>query len=68
VQPSPVAATRLTQPSREELLRLLQSATGGISELARHFGCSRKQIYRWLDLHGLRGERAPAGDHDPSAQ
>lgn len=66
VRSRPEPATRLTQPSREELQRLLQTATGGVSEVARHLGCSRKQIYRWMDLHGLRSER-PTGDGDPAA-
>lgn len=68
VRSAPAPSFRFTQPTREELQQLLQSATGGVSEIARHFGCSRKQIYRWMDLHGLRGERAPAGDSDPPGE
>jgi len=65
--PAP-SASRLVQPTRSELQQLLQSATGGVSEVARHFGCSRKQIYRWMDLYGLRGERSPAGGSDPTGE
>lgn len=52
-------ATRFVQPSKAELERLLADANGSISEVARQFGCSRKQIYRWMDLHGLRDRSQP---------
>jgi len=29
-----------------------------VRALARHFGRDRKQIYRWMEAHGLR-ERPP---------
>jgi DNA-binding NtrC family response regulator len=40
-------------PSREELLRLLRTHHGVVAKLARAAGRSRKQVYRWLEHHGL---------------
>jgi DNA-binding NtrC family response regulator len=44
-------------PDRAELLHLLAQHNGNVSDLARDVGRSRKQVYRWLDQHGIeRGE------------
>ena len=47
------AAARLPIPSREELVRLLQEHKGHISRVAQAVGRSRRQVDRWLELHGL---------------
>jgi DNA-binding NtrC family response regulator len=41
-------------PDKEQLVALLKKHNGVISEVARVTGRSRKQVYRWLDQHGLR--------------
>ena len=41
----------------EEIEVLLRAHRGNVTELARENGRSRKQVYRWLDAHGLDPER-----------
>jgi two-component system response regulator GlrR len=48
-------------PTKEQLELLLKKHNGVISEVARATGRSRKQVYRWLDQHGLRD---PASESD----
>jgi len=43
----------LEPPDREALETLLRAHKGVISAVARASGRSRKQVYRWLDRHGL---------------
>ena len=43
-------------PTRDELAAVLERAGGSIRATARHFGRDRKQIYRWLTAHGLKGK------------
>jgi DNA-binding NtrC family response regulator len=40
-------------PTKEELLALLAAHGGNVSEVAAAVGRNRKQVYRWLDQHGL---------------
>ena len=40
-------------PSRDELIRLLSAHRGVVADIARVTGRSRKQVYRWLEQHGL---------------
>jgi len=40
-------------PSSSQLRDALRDCNGNISEVARRFGCHRKQVYRWLKRHGL---------------
>jgi len=51
-------------PSAEELRRILDLAQGQISAAARHLGCSRQQLYRWLDKRGLDRDAFRASDAD----
>jgi len=44
---------RAGPPNREEVIALLKTHKGVVSELARSAGRSRKQIYRWLTQYGL---------------
>jgi transcriptional regulator of acetoin/glycerol metabolism len=56
----PVAAApaaRAGTPTRDELAAVLERLGGSVRATARHFGRDRRQIYRWLDAHGLRGAR-----------
>ncbi len=47
------AAPRPPAPSRDELQRAYQELGGSVRALARKFGRDRRQIYRWLEAHGL---------------
>jgi transcriptional regulator of acetoin/glycerol metabolism len=40
-------------PSRDELLALLERCHGNVSRVARLVQRSRKQVYRWINRHGL---------------
>ncbi len=40
-------------PSKEELIALLERCGGNVSRLATMVGRNRKQVYRWMDQHGL---------------
>jgi transcriptional regulator of acetoin/glycerol metabolism len=40
-------------PSRDELLALFSRCGGNVSRVARITQRSRKQIYRWMDRHGI---------------
>jgi transcriptional regulator with AAA-type ATPase domain len=41
------------QPPKEELLELLARYGGNVAQIAEHYGKERRQIYRWLQAHGL---------------
>ena len=41
-------------PSREEFIAAWERLGGSVRAVARHFGRDRRQIYRWLEAHGLR--------------
>ncbi|OGQ26334.1 MAG: hypothetical protein A2138_25475 [Deltaproteobacteria bacterium RBG_16_71_12] len=41
-------------PDKDELVTLLKRHAFVIADVARATGRSRKQVYRWLDKHGLR--------------
>jgi DNA-binding NtrC family response regulator len=43
-------------PSPEELRALLLAAEGNVARVAAHYGKDRKQIYRWLERHGIDAE------------
>jgi DNA-binding NtrC family response regulator len=40
-------------PTAEELTRALTDCQGQISAAARKLGCTRQQLYRWLDKRGI---------------
>ncbi len=48
------SAGRATVPSARELERALREAGGSVATLAVRYGKDRKQIYRWLEKHGLK--------------
>jgi transcriptional regulator with PAS, ATPase and Fis domain len=47
---------RRPAPTREEFERAYAEHAGNVRALARHFDRDRRQIYRWLETYGLRGE------------
>jgi DNA-binding NtrC family response regulator len=49
----PASGERRAPPEREELVRLLEEHAGSVADIARVTGRSRKQVYRWLEDHGL---------------
>ncbi len=55
------ANARPPVPTREEFVEVWTKLGGSVRAVARHFGRDRRQIYRWLETHGIR---APEGD-DP---
>ena len=42
-------------PSRDEFVAAFAQLGGSVRALARHFGRERRQIYRWIQAHGVRG-------------
>jgi DNA-binding NtrC family response regulator len=44
-------------PSAAELESVLDRFQGSVTHAARHLGCSRQQLYRWLDMYGMTLER-----------
>ena len=43
-------------PSKEELAAVLAQHGGSIRATAKHYARDRRQIYRWLETHGLKGK------------
>ena len=62
--PTAPAAKEQPAPDKEQLLELLKRHKGVIADIARATGRSRKQVYRWLDKHGLRGQAVGTDDGD----
>jgi transcriptional regulator of acetoin/glycerol metabolism len=54
--PSLVEARPRAIPSRDELLELLRKHGGVVAHMALECGRSRKQVYRWVEHHGLSVE------------
>ncbi|WP_375769638.1 sigma 54-interacting transcriptional regulator [Archangium gephyra] len=44
-------------PGAAELEAVLERFQGKVTQAARHLGCSRQQLYRWLEAYGLTVER-----------
>jgi DNA-binding NtrC family response regulator len=55
-QPATPAAKKPI-PTKAELEAAHKQLNGSVHALARHFGRDRRQIYRWLEQHGLRAKR-----------
>ena len=45
--------TRNVRPGPEELIEVLRWAGGNIAQVAERYGKTRKQIYRWIERHGI---------------
>jgi transcriptional regulator with PAS, ATPase and Fis domain len=50
-------AAREAVPTREEFTRAFEEVDGSVHALAKRFGRDRRQIYRWLEAHGLAEAR-----------
>jgi transcriptional regulator of acetoin/glycerol metabolism len=57
--PATVATTESKRPlpSPDEFALAFEQLGGNVCALARHFGRERRQIYRWIEAHGVRGSR-----------
>jgi DNA-binding NtrC family response regulator len=44
-------------PPAAELESVLERFQGSVAQAARHLGCSRQQLYRWLEGYGMTLER-----------
>jgi transcriptional regulator with GAF, ATPase, and Fis domain len=51
--PVPRASSRAAMPSRKELAAVLEQLGGSLRAAAEHFGRDRRQIERWIEIHGL---------------
>jgi len=45
-------------PTRQQFIAAFDALDGSVHGLAKRFERDRRQIYRWIDAHGL-GERRP---------
>ena len=55
------ATARPPVPSREEFVEVWERLKHSVRAVAKHFGRDRRQIYRWLETHGIR---APDREED----
>ncbi|MFO0550677.1 MAG: sigma 54-interacting transcriptional regulator [Polyangiaceae bacterium] len=53
---------RRSAPSAEELAEWYARCQHNVAALARHYGCDRKQIYRWLEAAKLRRPDGGSGE------
>lgn len=44
-------------PSRDEFIAAFEQLGGSVRALARHFARDRRQIYRWIEAHGVADRR-----------
>jgi DNA-binding NtrC family response regulator len=44
-------------PSRDEFIAAFEQLGGSVRALARHFARDRRQIYRWIEAHGITDRR-----------
>jgi DNA-binding NtrC family response regulator len=44
-------------PSRDEFIAAFEQHGGSVRALARHFARDRRQIYRWIEAHGIADRR-----------
>ncbi len=49
-------------PTREEFVEVFERLDGNVRAMAKHFDRDRRQIYRWIDAHGLASRRPKAKD------
>jgi transcriptional regulator of acetoin/glycerol metabolism len=48
-------------PSREEFIAVFERLGGNVRAMAKHFARDRRQIYRWIQSHGLSDRRPKRG-------
>ena len=41
-------------PSKSEFIAVFEQLEGNVSALAKHYARDRRQIYRWIETHGLK--------------
>ncbi len=51
------ATTKPPVPTREEFIAVFERLEGNVRAMAKHFARDRRQIYRWIDSHGLSHRR-----------
>jgi transcriptional regulator with GAF, ATPase, and Fis domain len=56
VPPPPPAAPKRPAPTRDELEAVLARLGGNIRATTKHYGRDHRQIYRWMEAFGLKGE------------
>jgi transcriptional regulator with GAF, ATPase, and Fis domain len=59
-----VAAAREAVPTRDEFVRAFEELGGSVHGLGKRFGRDRRQIYRWIEAHGLGERRGGASRKD----
>ena len=52
--PAAPIAPRPPTPTRDEFVAVWEQLGGSVRAVARHYQRDRRQIYRWLEAHGLR--------------
>jgi DNA-binding NtrC family response regulator len=52
--PAAPGTSRPPVPSRDEFVEAWERLGRSVRAVAKHFGRDRRQIYRWLEAHGLR--------------
>ena len=60
---APAPNPKLPAPSRDELQDAL-TQLGSVRAVARHYGRDRRQVYRWLQAHGLTSPAEGADEKD----
>ncbi|MGE0788533.1 MAG: sigma 54-interacting transcriptional regulator [Sandaracinaceae bacterium] len=55
------SSERAAAPTKAELVSMLRAHRGNVTELARAAGRSRKQVYRWIEAHGVDPEQFREG-------
>ncbi len=53
----PAAAPKPPVPTREEFIAVFERLEGNVRAMAKHFARDRRQIYRWIESHGLADRR-----------
>jgi transcriptional regulator with PAS, ATPase and Fis domain len=54
---SVVQAKKQPVPTRDEFTEVFEKLSGNVRALAKHFDRDRRQIYRWIESYGLRGDK-----------
>ena len=56
------SASKPPVPTREEFVAVFEQLEGNVRGMAKHFGRDRRQIYRWIEAHGLSDKRPKSKD------
>lgn len=55
----PATPAKPPVPNREEFVAVFERLGGNVRAIAKHFDRDRRQIYRWIESHGLSERRTP---------